>query len=132
MDFKDRVKAFIDYKGISIKRFEELCGLSNGYIAAMRKGFGHDKLNNVLSVFPDLNRDWLLYEEGDMLKPNQSIGDITNSHVYGVNVNGGELHMNPEAYETLLKIVEANHTTTTKFQEQIDRLISILEVKYGK
>lgn len=34
----------------------------------MRKGFGSDKLNNVLTAFPELNRDWLLYGEGEMLK----------------------------------------------------------------
>ena len=34
----------------------------------MRKGLGVDKLENVLNAFPDLNRDWLLYEEGEMLK----------------------------------------------------------------
>lgn len=34
----------------------------------MRKGIGVEKLENVLSAFPDLNRDWLLYGEGEMLK----------------------------------------------------------------
>lgn len=34
----------------------------------MRKGFGSEKLENVLKAFPDLNRDWLLYGEGEMLK----------------------------------------------------------------
>lgn len=45
-----------------------MCDLSNGYVAAMRKGYGAEKLNNVLTVFPELNRDWLLYGEGTMLK----------------------------------------------------------------
>lgn len=34
----------------------------------MRKGLGMSKLENVLNAFPDLNREWLLYGEGDMLK----------------------------------------------------------------
>lgn len=34
----------------------------------MRKGFGNGKLNNVLKEFPELNRDWLLYGEGAMLR----------------------------------------------------------------
>ena len=68
MRVKDRVKVFVEYKKMTISKFEEMCGLSNGYIAAMRKGFGAEKLNNVLKVFPELNREWLLYGEGTMLK----------------------------------------------------------------
>lgn len=67
MSVKQRIYAFIKYKSISVKKFEELCELSNGYISSMRKGFGTDKLNNVLNVFPELNREWLLYGEGEML-----------------------------------------------------------------
>ena len=65
---KERVKKFIEHKKLPISKFEEMCDLSNGYISAMRKGFGQDKLNNVLSVFPELNREWLLYGEGEMLR----------------------------------------------------------------
>ena len=65
---KERTIQFIKYKGISMKSFEELCSLSTGYVTSMRKGYGSEKLNNVLIAFPDLNRDWLLYGEGEMLK----------------------------------------------------------------
>lgn len=68
MRVKDRVKVFAEYKKMTISKFEEMCDLSNGYIAAMRKGFGQEKLNNVLTAFPELNREWLLYGEGEMLK----------------------------------------------------------------
>ena len=65
---KERILAFINYKGMKMKAFELRCNLSSGYITSMRKGFGSEKLNNVLSAFPELNREWLLYGEGDMLK----------------------------------------------------------------
>ena len=65
---KERVLAFVSYRGLKMKEFEELAGLSNGYVTSMRKGFGEGKLNNVLNAFPDLNRDWLVYGEGEMLK----------------------------------------------------------------
>lgn len=68
MSIKNRTKKFIEYKGLTVSGFEELCDLSNGYISSMRKGYGREKLNNVLNTFPDLNRDWLLYGEGDMIK----------------------------------------------------------------
>ena len=68
MSIKNRTKKFIEYKGLTVSGFEEMCDLSNGYISSMRKGYGREKLNNVLNTFPDLNRDWLLYGEGDMIK----------------------------------------------------------------
>ena len=68
MAIKDRVYLFLNHKNITVKRFEEECDLSNGYISSMRKGFGVQKLNNVLKKYPELNREWLLYGEGEMLK----------------------------------------------------------------
>lgn len=67
-DVKERALKFIAYKGLKIKDFEQKCNLSSGYLNSMRKSFGMDKLNNVLSAFPDLSRDWLLYGEGEMLR----------------------------------------------------------------
>lgn len=68
MTTKERTLRFIAFKGLSIKKFEELCGLSNGYLNSMKSGFGNNKLTQVLSAFPELNRDWLVYGEGEMIK----------------------------------------------------------------
>lgn len=68
MDTKKRIIEFIKFKKLKTSEFEKLCSLSNGYISSMRKGFGKDKLNNVLNKFPELDRDWLLYGTGSMLK----------------------------------------------------------------
>lgn len=65
---KNRTITFVNYLGIKMKNFEEKCNLSSGYVTSMRKGFGADKLNNVLIAYPELSRDWLLYGEGEMLK----------------------------------------------------------------
>lgn len=78
------------------------------------------------SIFSD---NWLIAGEGEMLQPAQNMGNISNSNLTGVNVNGKEIHINPDAYNTLLKIVENNQKSTEKFQEQIDRLITLLEKK---
>lgn len=78
------------------------------------------------NIFSD---NWLIAGEGEMLQPAQNIGNISNSSLTGVNVNGKDIHINPDAYNTLLKIVENNQKSTEKFQEQIDRLITLLEKK---
>lgn len=74
MTTKDRTLEFITFKGLSVKKFEEMCGLSNGYVNSMRSGYGNSKLAQVMSAFPELNREWLVYGEGSMIK------DEVNSH----------------------------------------------------
>jgi SOS-response transcriptional repressor LexA len=91
---KERTLEFIKYKGISVKEFETMCGLSNGYVAAMRKGYGADKLSNVLSAYPELNRDWLLYNEGEMVnntptEPPPESGDTILIPVVNLDSRGG-------------------------------------------
>lgn len=84
---KQRLMEFIYFKGISQSRFERLCGMSNGYINNLKKSLGAEKLQNILKAFPELNTEWLLYGEGEMLKIIPTIsGDITvtgshNSHI---------------------------------------------------
>lgn len=68
MTTKDRTLRFIASKGLSVKKFEETCGLSNGYVNSMKSGYGNNKLLQVLSAFPELNREWLVYGEGEMLR----------------------------------------------------------------
>ena len=67
MTTKERTLKFIAHKGLSVKKFEEMCGLSNGYLNSMKSGYGSNKLSQVLRTFPELNRDWLVYGEGNML-----------------------------------------------------------------
>lgn len=125
MDVKQRILDFIKYKGISIKRFEEMCQLSNGYISSMRKGFGSDKLNNVLNSFPDLNRDWLLYGEGEMLKP--SISQTSNGD-NNTQVSGNKNQVNSSStLDRALDEISEQRKLVSKSQEQIDRLLAIIE-----
>jgi transcriptional regulator with XRE-family HTH domain len=125
MTIKERIYSFIEYKGITVKKFEELCGLSNGYISSMRKGFGTDKLNNVLTMFPELNREWLLYGEGEMLNPK-----VIQNNQNGDNIQGHSVTVN-KTEKDYLEIIKRQSEQLSKSQEQIDRLLSIIE-NFGK
>lgn len=65
---KERLKGFIEYKGISVRSFESTCGLSYGYVGNMRQSIQPDKVKNIAHHFPELNTGWLLTGEGEMLK----------------------------------------------------------------
>lgn len=64
----ERLLLFIKYKGISVRKFEASIGASTGFVKKISKGIGNEKLKRILAEYPELNRDWLLYGEGEMLK----------------------------------------------------------------
>lgn len=68
MSVKDRLKKFIAYKGVSVRKFEGMVGMSYGYVNNMRVSMQPDKVMNIASVFPELNTGWLLTGDGSMLK----------------------------------------------------------------
>lgn len=63
-----RIKYFIKCKDLTVQRFEELCGFSNGYVRSIKSMPGANKIEAIIRLFPDLNREWLLTGEGEMLK----------------------------------------------------------------
>lgn len=76
---KERLKAFIEYKKISIRSFENRCGLSYGYVNNMRVSIQPAKLKSISLQFPDLNKSWLLTGEGEMLVPTEGKTVATES-----------------------------------------------------
>lgn len=135
---KDRLTSYLKYKGINNSEFGRTIGVSNAFISSMRKSIQPDKAEKISAAYPDLNMAWLLTGEGTMLKPiTQSVGDI-GGNASGVNVHGNGITINPNAYDALMEIVKANQQTTEKFQDitqksqqQIDRLIALLEKLHG-
>lgn len=71
---KQRLVSFIYYKRLSQKKFEDSIGVSNGYVNSISKGIGADKLERICIKYPELNRKWLLYGQGEMLNPIQQGG----------------------------------------------------------
>ncbi len=133
MAVKDRVREFVKFKGITMSQFERMCGLSVGYVNAMRVSFGKDYLNNVLKQFPELNREWLLYGEGEMLKSrnfSQNQEKVTLNNENGDNIQGQNVTVQSNTQtnvDEFLAIIKQQANQITKSQEQIDRLISIIE-----
>ena len=91
---KQRLMEFAEFRNLSISKFESLCGLGNGYVGKLKSEPGSRKLEDILKAFPELNRAWLLFGEGEMLKSNApttpiikgdiTIGDVRNSNISNV------------------------------------------------
>lgn len=67
---KNRLLDFLKYKGISQSKFEQQCGISNGYVNNIRKGIKNEMFDKKIAPnFPELSKAWLLLGEGSMLIP---------------------------------------------------------------
>lgn len=61
------MKEYLLLKHIKPSHFEKDCGFCNGFINSIRKGIGPERCVIIKEKCPDLNMDWLLYGEGEML-----------------------------------------------------------------
>lgn len=68
MAVKERLIEYIKYKGISTREFCRQIGVSETYVNSMRMSIQPDKLIKIAHVYPDLNSEWLLTGEGEMIR----------------------------------------------------------------
>lgn len=109
----DRIKLYIDTKGISIAAFEKSVGMSNASFSKSLKNngaIGTDKLENILSIYSDISPEWLLTGQGDMLKEEPTLSVSMNPQegtpYYDVDFLGGfDLQENSQAMVPALNIV---------------------------
>lgn len=64
---KANLEAFIAYEGLCNKRFEEMCGLGNGFVSKVGETIRAESINLISKAFPNLNTDWLVHGRGDMI-----------------------------------------------------------------
>lgn len=82
----DRLKQYIESKGLTIAAVERKLGMSNGALAKPIKNgtsIGSDKLENILTICPDMSLTWLFTGRGDMLNTdnNTPVNDSNTAYI---------------------------------------------------
>lgn len=67
MTLQDRLSEYLTAKSLNNRDFERMCGLSNGTAARLRNTTRKSTFDRIAN-YCDLNVDWLLTGEGDMLR----------------------------------------------------------------
>ena len=66
MNEKDKLKAFLKAERIQFSTFTQTVGVSQGFLNS-GASLGVDKLKLIVSKYPQLSLDWLLFDKGDMI-----------------------------------------------------------------
>lgn len=72
MTTKDRLKEFLSAQKVGRNKFEEQIGVSTGYMSTKSATITSDVIEKTISAYPDLNLEWLITGNGDMIKSSPS------------------------------------------------------------
>jgi hypothetical protein len=68
MSAKERLRKFVEYRGMGRNRFEELTGISVGYLSTKSPSIGSSIIERIACIYHDLNIEWLVTGQGKMIK----------------------------------------------------------------
>ena len=76
---KERLFNYIDSIELSKKKFCEITGISYGNITgkSVESAIGSDQIVAILVKFPNLNPDWLLLGEGEMIRKKETESSVS-------------------------------------------------------
>lgn len=69
---KERLEHFIAAMGYSVREFERAIGVSNGTVRHITDALSANLKEKISANFPQLNMNWLLTGEGEMLRPSKA------------------------------------------------------------
>lgn len=105
----------------------------------MRKSIPLDVIKSIADKFPELNRDWLAFGDGSMLKSDEgavAVGDAANAQHGDGNTyhNGADaatidrlIGEMSEQRKQLANVIDEMAEQRKQYSQQIDRLLTLLE-----
>lgn len=119
-----RIYQYIDSKGIKAVPFEKKIGLSNGYLGkqlSRNADLGEGILMRVIENCPDINPEWLLTGNGEMLK-NEEENEFSDKEIMSKEKG-------PEGEVDYKKLWENSEYTISLQKEKIELLEQTIEAR---
>ena len=123
----------LNYVKMNAKQFSEAIGCSApGWIYEVMNpnrpnGLSKAKAGEIVAAFPEINLSYLLTGEGSLLRSDTINGNvqqnINSSHI----TQTGNVEAPTAQMDKLISVLAEQSQQVTKAQEQIDRLITIIE-----
>ena len=103
-------------KELGLKTVQTLYDIRDG-----KHGISKDVAEKIQAKYLNINITWLLTGEGEMLNPS-----VVQNNQNGDNIHGHSVTVN-KTEKDYLSIIKMQAEQLSKSQEQIDRLLSIIE-----
>lgn len=127
---KDRIKKFMDYKGISAGELSVLLEVQRSNISHILNGRnkpGALFIEKLLLVFPELNARWLLTGQGDMVESTQNATQEVSANSLREETTKdkpGETTLIEQAKEDIaVKEVPVKEVNTIKTDVEIEKMV---------
>lgn len=120
-EIKERLIKYLKISGISKKEFSENTGISLWNITgkSVKSELGGEQISLIIGKYPNISLDWLLLGKGEMLRDDNSF--LPNEEIPYIKIP--------------IKVWEAIKLQSESIKEkdeQISRLIKIIEMRFGK
>ena len=126
MTFTERLQKFMDYKKLNANKVTVDAGLSIGLIGRAIKnnsGLNSETIEKILFTYNDLNPDWFLLENGDMIKSNtQVINSNGSSNNVNSNINGnisGNVTISHSEFSSMIELQKGYQEIQKEFNERL-------------
>ena len=140
MTEKEKIKQYLENKGISKNSFYQKTGLSMGFLDS-GKSLGVDKLKTIIDNYPDISLDWLVFDKGNVVANNtvtngsgvvlngQNNGQIDNRQYYSdsPDVLRAQIDLLDERIKEKDAQIKEKDAQIKEKDAQINRLLSIIE-----
>lgn len=127
MGVKNRLYEFLAYKQLKASKFEQTCGLGNGFCSKVGASITDGSLLLISKAFPELNIEWLKTGFGDMTsdKTKVEISKDNPNMLAMVKMMGEFIKLGKTNADANLLNAEANKLNAAN----LERLINLLESK---
>lgn len=142
---KQRILKLIDCLGISKREFYAKTGISRGTLES-NTGITEETMTKVFAIYRNINPEWLLTGKGEMMRENgfsygeneekieKNASDFASEYRI-LNKNsrektsllGNDVKNNENDYSELLKVILMNTEMLKEKDEQISRLLTLIE-----
>ena len=113
---KQRILEFLNHLNIGQSAFEKKVGVGNGYVNNIKKSIGSDVIHKILTIYPELDTEWLVTGNGEMLK----------------NINREDTNNNVYTYYNELYAYRILEETVTKNQDIIINQQTIINKQFNE
>lgn len=107
---KERLTEYLKFKGITKSAFGREVGVSSAYVNSITRTINPDIIKRIRLSYPDLNTDWVLLGEGQMLKPQTansvSVGSVSGNGNNFVAGNSNRIGVTAESRIEDVEVVE--------------------------